>query len=46
MHPVDPEAIASQEYVARAGGLQFFSQPALANRSAAINNEPVCLMMV
>ena len=38
-HPLAPEAIASHEYVARAGGRQFLSsQPALVRRSAAINN--------
>jgi hypothetical protein len=37
MHPVDPEVIAPQEYIALAGGLQVFSQPALGKRSTAIN---------
>jgi hypothetical protein len=37
MHPVEPEVIASQEYVVFAGGPQLFSQPAFASRSVAIN---------
>jgi hypothetical protein len=38
MQPIDPEVIAPQEYMVRAGGLQVFSQPAFAKTSAAIND--------